>query len=134
MGGRPRHVGEEELAVLGDLADLVMDHLELRLSAPDGGLETRELRGPIIGCLEGAVFDNVHLELAAGDTLLLNTDGLIDAHRGGTRFGDEGLQAFLADCAGLAAPALMDRLRNLVATFDEPADDDIALVALSIPA
>lgn len=100
----------------------------------DGRLETRELRGPIIGCLDGAVFDNVHLELAAGDTLLLYTDGLIDAHRGGTRFGDEGLQAFLADCAGLAAPALMDRLRDLVATFDEPADDDIALVALSIPA
>ncbi|GAB3974392.1 hypothetical protein GCM10029978_055910 [Actinoallomurus acanthiterrae] len=109
-------------------------HPPLIVLRADGRLETRELRGPIIGCLEGAVYDNAHLELAAGDTLLLYTDGLVDAHRDGTRFGDERLRAFLADCTGLAAPALMDRLRALVATFGQPADDDIALVALSIPA
>ncbi|GAA4602121.1 hypothetical protein GCM10023195_06150 [Actinoallomurus liliacearum] len=109
-------------------------HPPLILLRADGRLESRELRGPIIGCLEGAAFDNVHVELAAGDTLLLHTDGLIDAHRGGTRFGEDGLHAFLADCGGLAAPALMDRLRGLVDTFDDPADDDIAMVALSIPA
>src|SRR4051794_15964792 len=64
---------------------------------------------------------------------LLYTDGLIDAHRGGDRFGEEGLLAFLAGCAGLTAPGRIDRLRDLAATFDEPADDDIALVALSVP-
>ncbi|MCO5996977.1 PP2C family protein-serine/threonine phosphatase [Actinoallomurus rhizosphaericola] len=109
-------------------------HPPLIVLRADGGLESRELRGPIIGCLEGAVYDNVHLELAAGDTLLLYTDGLIDAHRDGARLGEDGLREFLAGCGGLAAPALMERLRGLVATFDEPADDDIAMVALSIPA
>ncbi|GAA0344141.1 SpoIIE family protein phosphatase [Actinoallomurus spadix] len=108
-------------------------HPPLILLRAGGRLESRELRGPIIGCLDGAMFDNVHVELAAGDTLLLYTDGLIDAHRDGARFGEDGLRAFLAGCAGMAAPALMERLRGLIATFDEPADDDIAMVALSIP-
>lgn len=70
------------------------------LRAGGGRLETLEIRDPIIGCLDGAVFDNAHLELAAGDTLLLYTDSLLDAHLGGERFGDERLHAFLADCAG----------------------------------
>jgi phosphoserine phosphatase RsbU/P len=109
-------------------------HPPLMVLRADGRVETRELRGPIIGCLDGVVFDNVHLELAAGDTLLLYTDGLVDARCDGVRFGDERLREFLAGCAGLTATALMERLRALAATFDEPADDDIALVALGVPA
>ncbi|WP_345429705.1 hypothetical protein [Actinoallomurus vinaceus] len=52
-------------------------HPPLIVLRADGRLETCELRGPISGCLEGAVYDN--------------------AHRDGTRFGDEWLEAFLAD-------------------------------------
>ena len=37
MGRRPRQVAPGELAVLADLAALVMDHLELRLSATRPG-------------------------------------------------------------------------------------------------
>ncbi len=65
--------------------------------------------------------------MAPGDTLLLHTDGLLDAHLYGARFGDARLREFLAGCTGLTAPALMDRLHALVASFDQPADDDIAL-------
>lgn len=100
----------------------------------DGRVEQIECRGPIIGCLDDAVFENAHLEMAAGDTLLLYTDGLVDAYMGGERFGDERLRELLARCTGLSASALMDRLRALVASFDQPADDDVALVALGIPA
>jgi sigma-B regulation protein RsbU (phosphoserine phosphatase) len=93
--------------------------------------------GTIVGAFPEPYFTTVTdtIELAPGDGLLLYTDGLTEAHLGSTdRYGDQRLAAFLADTAGQPAPELISRLRQLLDSFDPAPDDDVALLALTVPA
>jgi phosphoserine phosphatase RsbU/P len=75
------------------------------------------------------------VDLGPGDGLLLYTDGLTEARTGSDdRYGDRRLAGFLAGAAGLPAPQLISRLRQLLDSFAPPPDDDVALLALTVPA
>ena len=75
------------------------------------------------------------IDLAPGDGLLLYTDGLTEARTGATdRYGDRRLVEFLTGATGLPAAELIGRLRQLLDGFDPPPDDDVALLALTVPA
>lgn len=99
-----------------------------------GEIETVSRTGPLIGCLPDADFRTVTLTLAPGDTMLLYTDGLPDARLDGRWLGDEGLHSHLVGCGPLPAAALVAELRTLIASCDSPLRDDIALLAVSLPA
>jgi sigma-B regulation protein RsbU (phosphoserine phosphatase) len=74
------------------------------------------------------------VDLAPGDGLLLYTDGLTEARTGPTdRYGDERLAEFLAAAAGQPAPQLISRLQQLLDGFDPAPDDDVALLAFTVP-
>jgi sigma-B regulation protein RsbU (phosphoserine phosphatase) len=63
------------------------------------------------------------------------TDGIIEA-RGpdGSFFGEERLLNVLGSCAGLDAPSLAEKLRNVVMAFGEgPQRDDLAVLVLRVP-
>jgi anti-sigma regulatory factor (Ser/Thr protein kinase) len=76
------------------------------------------------------------LRLEPGDTLLLYTDGVTDAARGGERFGDERLQSLMAELSPeLHASELAEAIEHTaVAHADYQPQDDMALVAVQVPA
>ncbi|WP_367046822.1 SpoIIE family protein phosphatase [Streptomyces sp. Je 1-332] len=93
--------------------------------------------GLLVGVLPTARFTTAETTLAAGDSLLLYTDGLTEARTGSTReslFGDEALQAFAADHAPTTPHEMIAALTGLLESFGDGLDDDTALLALGVPA
>ncbi len=91
--------------------------------------------GQLVGVIPDAHFAATTLRLEAGDTLLLYTDGLTEAHAppDGERFGDDALLALARDLAPTTAPGAVAHLTGLLDTFGAGLDDDTALLAISVP-
>jgi sigma-B regulation protein RsbU (phosphoserine phosphatase) len=88
--------------------------------------------GRLVGVYPNAHFATATVGLSPGDTLLLYTDGLIEARtHGRTRYSEEQLHEFATDLAPTTAPAAIHAVRELLTGFG--VDDDVALLALSIP-
>lgn len=103
------------------------NRVQVEAAQPKGGM--------LIGAIAEAKFASHTLHLAPGQALLLYTDGLTEARTAdGTMLGDEGLCAFLAARKGpLTAGALIQDMSAFVEELPAGADDDIALLALSVP-
>ena len=102
----------------------------------DGTVEAQPTTGgTLIGGLRDARVVTRTFTLAPGDTLILYSDGLLEAHpgRGADRYGEDALHAFLTRLAPTTAPAAIDALTGLLGTL-ERLDDDVALMALSVDA
>jgi phosphoserine phosphatase RsbU/P len=91
--------------------------------------------GPFIGVFDDAVFAATTIVLAPGDTLLLYTDGLIDARTGEARerFGEEALAAFAAGLGDGGATSVVNAIIELLDGFGDGLDDDVAVLAFSAP-
>lgn len=103
----------------------------------DGGTAVEEISlvgGMLVGALEDATFTMRKVHLSPGETLLLYTDGLTEARPGGEFFGEDGLFEYLATRTDLVAPHLISEITSLIAGFEPAPSDDVALLALSIPA
>jgi anti-sigma regulatory factor (Ser/Thr protein kinase) len=86
--------------------------------------------GPPVGTVLDSAYTEAELEMHAGETLLLYTDGLIEV-RGEAL--DEGLARLLSAAGGITAPhALCERILETLRP-DADASDDIAVVALHTP-
>lgn len=92
--------------------------------------------GMLIGAFPQAHFATTSLRLAPGETLLLYTDGLPEVRTGpDTWLGWEGLEDFLAarPARGGATQLVKDTIALLDAQTFEGAEDDVALLAMSVP-
>ena len=97
--------------------------------------------GMLIGMLADARFTSITIRLAPGDTLLLYTDGLLEARTDATtstgtadgRYGDEALHAFATDLAPTSAGTAVTAVTDLLHSFAGGLDDDTAVLALSVP-
>ncbi|WP_083740470.1 PP2C family protein-serine/threonine phosphatase [Mycobacterium sp. MS1601] len=90
----------------------------------------RQVRSPggmLVGALANARFDVCTANLRPGQTLLFYTDGIIEARRGETPFGEESLAAYALERADLGAAGLVADLATLIPKL-EPGDD-VALLA-----
>jgi phosphoserine phosphatase RsbU/P len=89
--------------------------------------------GTIIGSLRTPRITTRTFSLAAGDTLILYSDGLLEAHPGADteRYSEDALHAFLTRLAPTTAPMALQALTGLLDTFDR-LDDDVALMGLSL--
>lgn len=100
----------------------------------DGTVDDVKGRGTLIGVLPKATFTAVDVDLRPGDVAVFYTDGITEARtRDGAFFGIEGLARALSAHAGQSADEVLTGLRHLLASFDSPPGDDVALMALSIP-
>ena len=101
------------------------------VKTPDGVLELRA-RGMPLGLLPGMEYEEREIVLAPGDSVLLHSDGIVEAHdpqRG--MFGFPRLKETVA--ASGAGQALIDRVLADVAAFTGPdaeQEDDITMVTL----
>ncbi|MGY1746431.1 PP2C family protein-serine/threonine phosphatase [Blastococcus sp. SYSU D00695] len=104
-------------------------HVPPLLLHPDGG--TRLLETPperMLGIEESAGRTDHRTPLGPGDTVLLCTDGLVEAGRVGIDAGLARICGAVADLAGLAPGALCDRL--LTRLVPDRAEDDVAVLAV----
>ncbi|MFF3349073.1 PP2C family protein-serine/threonine phosphatase [Streptomyces sp. NPDC002779] len=92
--------------------------------------------GQLIGVLPDAHIATTTVHLAPGDTLLLYTDGLTEAHTGAgdeDRYGDDALLAFGRDLAPTTASDTIGAVRELLTTFGTGVEDDTAVLAVHVP-
>ncbi|GAB3298016.1 PP2C family protein-serine/threonine phosphatase [Parasphingorhabdus pacifica] len=89
--------------------------------------------GMLVGALSDAEFATFHLNLQAGQTLLLYTDGITEARPAGEFFDEQRLKKFLADHPHASAGEQINELTALLERFDPAPTDDVALLALSVP-
>lgn len=92
--------------------------------------EIRSSSGMFVGAVADATFSSCSLRLRPGQTLLLYTDGIIEARPDGTTiFGEHALTEFVTARVGLAAADLIEHLTLLISTLHPI--DDIALLAFT---
>lgn len=103
----------------------------------DGSVDRAETRGTLVGALPDFKARTFETALAPGETCLLYTDGVTEA-RGGPLgrdvFGDERLSEILAECSGMPAEAVVERVMMLASQWvKQRAHDDMAVVAITAP-
>jgi phosphoserine phosphatase RsbU/P len=107
-------------------------HPEALRLKPSGVVEAVTTPQSLLGVFPEVVFeaDTIHLE--SGDVLLAVTDGVTERRSGGRLLDDDGgLAKMLAECAGLSARAVAERIRRGAADFAvEPSADDLAILVL----
>ncbi|MCX5201278.1 SpoIIE family protein phosphatase [Streptomyces sp. NBC_00237] len=99
---------------------------------PDGQVRAVGRPGVLLGVLDDAAYGSETFVLAPGETLLGVTDGVTERRSGRVMFDDEeGLAVELAQCVGLSAQGVAERITRAVHSFaSEPPDDDLALLVL----
>ncbi|MFF4169531.1 SpoIIE family protein phosphatase [Streptomyces sp. NPDC001744] len=112
-------------------------HLPPLVVRADGTVEEIATRGTLVGALPAVTARTVRTELAPGETCLLYTDGIVEARGGplgGEFLGMERLKRALAECAGMQAEAVVERMQMLAAQWlDDGRHDDMAVVAITAP-
>jgi PAS domain S-box-containing protein len=99
----------------------------------DGRVETAGRPGTLLGILPDPEIRSTAIDLAPGDTLILYTDGVIEASPLDDRFGPEGLARFVAGCSGREAPVIARRIEEQVLEIGGGSiRDDVAVVVLRV--
>lgn len=103
----------------------------------DGRVEEADTGGTLIGAMPTISSRTAHVRLAPGETCLLYTDGVTEAKGGplgGTMFGEQRLKRALAECAGIPAAAVVERVQMLADEWiGDGRHDDIAVLAITAP-
>jgi serine phosphatase RsbU (regulator of sigma subunit)/anti-anti-sigma regulatory factor len=107
-------------------------HPPLLLARAGGEVQQIAHTGPALGISADAHFGQTTVKLGGGDRLLLYTDGLFNAPRGGDALTPEDLAAVLAD-RRLEARGVLDALMAMAAKRrgGGPQEDDIAMILLT---
>jgi len=104
------------------------------LTRAGGHVEEVVARGMLLGVEPDPMLTPVSLTLRPGDTLVLYTDGVVDARAAdGDRFGEERLRAAVDEAAGGSAEAVAAAVDEAVAAFEPDRQrDDRAIVVLRV--
>ncbi|GAA2043696.1 hypothetical protein GCM10009839_53800 [Catenulispora yoronensis] len=97
----------------------------------DGTVRAAANPQALLGVLPEPALYAEDVELAAGEVLLVYTDGASERRNGRRMLGDEGVAAALAGCSGMTAAGVVARVRQAVVDFGSSGTrDDLALLAL----
>ncbi len=99
---------------------------------PDGKLDYLQPCGTMIGAFDFSDWEEQRIPMNTGDQLLVFTDGVVEADRHGTQYGDARLERILVDNRLLEPVEQISRIMNDVITFveDSPRSDDITMLML----
>jgi serine/threonine protein phosphatase PrpC len=127
---------EEALLAIGEDRDYYIyrdtqsNRLHVLLRRRDGHCEVLDESGLLLGVMPGARYVDRSVELDAGDVVVLYSDGLTEARRGGEEFGLAGLQRVLEAHARQGAEEILRALLAEVQAFADGPLDDITVVVL----
>ncbi len=119
----------------GELIYVNAGHNPPALRRADGRLERLETGGLPLGVSAAAGYGLGALTLAAGDLLVIFTDGVVEARNAaGEEYGDERLVALLTGETPASAAAALERLLAAVEAFtgDSPRQDDVTCLVLRV--
>ena len=115
----------------GKVAGASAGHPSPRIVLPDGSLRALESRGLVLGIDGDQEYAESHAELAPGASLVLYTDGVVEARRDGELYGDERLEALLSERRELPARALAAAVAEDAREFaGGDLSDDLAVVVI----
>jgi serine phosphatase RsbU (regulator of sigma subunit) len=115
----------------GEIACACAGHPWPRILSADGRVRAVCTRGLVLGVEPEQEYEAVRQSLPPGGTLVLYTDGVVEARRGGELYGDERLDKALAAAAGLPAGQLARALVDDCRSFTGgELTDDCAVVAI----
>jgi PAS domain S-box-containing protein len=97
-----------------------------------GGVSVLDTASPAVGVMPDFQYADRKEALAKGDTLLLYTDGLIEARYNDGFFGEERLVQFIEEVPDLPADRLPSALFDELLRLGCRLTDDLAIVALSL--
>jgi PAS domain S-box-containing protein len=121
----------EPRADRSELTCAAAGHPAALLLRAGGATETLGGPGHPLGIRSAPAFHLAQAQLRAGDTLLLYSDGLLDAAAPDASLETADLARLLATCAGREPDALLDELeRRVLARRATPQRDDVAMLAL----
>ena len=87
--------------------------------------------GPLLGVVDEATWPTTPVALRRGETLLLFTDGLIEARRGDEQFGNDGVCAVMEAERSSAVELRLSRLISAARRHDEESlRDDVVVLAV----
>ena len=115
----------------GLVAGASAGHPAPRILLVDGSVRTLEAHGLVLGIDGGQEYEASSAELPPGASLVLYTDGVVEARRDGELYGDDRLDALLAERRGLSARALDEALAEDAREFaGGDLSDDLAVVVI----
>jgi serine phosphatase RsbU (regulator of sigma subunit) len=115
----------------GELSCASGGHPSPRLVTADGEVRGIEVRGLALGIEPGQPYDEVHEPLPPGASVVLYTDGVIEARRDGELYGIERLDALLAARRDLPVKELAEAVRDSCRAFaGGELSDDCAVVVI----
>ena len=117
--------------VSGAVACANAGHPAPRIVLPDGTVRGLDAHGLILGIDSGQAYDEVRDELPPGGSLVLYTDGVIEARHDGELYGTERLDALLAEHRELSPRELARRLADDARAWaGGELSDDLAVVVI----
>ena len=100
-------------------------HPSPRIVRRDARVERAEASGPLLGVMDQIEVPVMEVELAAGDLLVLFTDGVTDPRRD-PEIDEDAFDELLRACAGERAGDAVEKLAQTLSDPDAP--DDVALL------
>jgi sigma-B regulation protein RsbU (phosphoserine phosphatase) len=115
----------------GKVAGASAGHPAPRIVLADGSARALEAHGLVLGIDGGQEYTESYAELEPGASLVLYTDGVVEARRDGELYGDERLDALLAERHELSARALAAAVAEDAREFaGGDLSDDLAVVVI----
>jgi phosphoserine phosphatase RsbU/P len=115
----------------GAVACASAGHPPPRLVAPDGTVHGLEAQGLILGIDSAQTYEEVRDTLPVGGSLVLYTDGVLEARRDGDLYGEERLDALLSEHHALPPRELAERVAADARSWnDGELSDDLAVVVI----
>ena len=117
----------------GEVACASAGHPPLRLLSPDGSVATLAPRGLALGIEPGQEYPDERVALAPGASIVLYTDGVVEARRDGDLYGEDRLDALLRRNASLAPQELAEAIVADCRSFSGgDLADDCAVVVMRL--
>jgi sigma-B regulation protein RsbU (phosphoserine phosphatase) len=108
-------------------------HPPLIVRRADGRTEERRVGGSLLGLFREAEMESIRVQLHPGDTLVLLTDGVLEANRDGHQFDISGVERVLAAENGDAAAIAVALEKAVLAHIGGSLTDDVAFLVFRVP-
>jgi sigma-B regulation protein RsbU (phosphoserine phosphatase) len=96
----------------------------------DARIQATPAHGTLLGAIDAPTFVTCRLELAAGDAIVIYSDGVYDVEVQGVRIDEPCVARLLCGAAQASAQELVDRLALALNGVERPLRDDVAIMAL----